>query len=78
MATRPRPTLNFPKPAPAGGAKPDRPPSRAGRKAITFYVEPSVWEQTRVLSIRQGRTTQAILEELLARYLTEHGAKAGA
>jgi hypothetical protein len=72
MATRPRPTMNFPKPAPAGDVKADRPPSRAGRRALTFYVEPADWERIRILSIRQGRTTQAILEELLTKYLAEH------
>ena len=82
MAARQRPAMSFPKPTapavreperPPGGAIAERSPSRAGRKAITFYVEPDVWERTRVLAIRQKRTTQAMLEELVTRYLEGQG-----
>lgn len=67
--------MTFPQATPTATlSRADRPPSRAGRKAITFYVEPATWEQARVLAIRQGRTTQAMLEELLIGYLTERGA----
>ena len=53
--------------APAGGA-----PSRAGKKAVTFYLPREKWLALRTASLRTGRPTHELMAEatdwLLGKY----------
>ena len=40
-----------------------QPPSRRGRRAITFYVDPAAHQQLRMLGIEVGESTQALMTE---------------
>ena len=41
----------------------NQPPSRRGRRAITFYVDPAAHQQLRILGIEAGESTQALMTE---------------
>ena len=40
-----------------------QPPSRRGRRAITFYVDPAAHQQLRILGIEAGESTQTLMTE---------------
>jgi hypothetical protein len=56
-----------PSPAPAAPAPvaQARPPSRAGRKGVAFWVDPDAGRQLRVLAATEDRTVQSLMEEAL-------------
>jgi hypothetical protein len=54
-----------PPPAPAAPAAQARPPSRAGRKGVAFWVDPDAGRQLRVLAATEDRTVQSLMEEAL-------------
>ena len=54
----PVPEAAAPDPAPAA-----RPPSRAGLKALTLYVDPAAHRQLRMLAIETNMSAQALLVE---------------
>lgn len=70
-------------PAPAAEAAPERavtepapvarPPSRAGLKAVTVYVDPAAHRQLRMLAIETDRSAQALLVEAVNDLFQKHG-----
>jgi hypothetical protein len=42
-----------------------RPPSRAGRKGVAFWVDPAAARQLRMIAAEEDRTTQSLMEEAL-------------
>jgi hypothetical protein len=51
--------------APATPAGQGRPPSRAGRKGVAFWVDPDAGRQLRILAATEDRTVQSLMEEAL-------------
>jgi antitoxin-like ribbon-helix-helix protein len=76
MVRKPR---TFSVSAPASGPRRRTPaprsPSRAGRRGITFYVEPELWKQLRRLSLEIDKTLSELMEESAALLLEKHAAK---
>lgn len=77
MAMKQRPALRPPVMAPktqsAGGpAKPYQAPSRAGKRGVTFYLEPEKWKRLRKLSVDAEATIQDLMEEAVGMLLDEH------
>ena len=62
-----------PEHTPAGAAPAARPPSRAGLKAITVYVDPAAHRQLRMLAIETDRSAQALLVEAVNDLFQKHG-----
>ena len=50
-----------------------RPPSRAGLKAVTVYVDPAAHRQLRMLAIETDRSAQALLVEAVNDLFQKHG-----
>ncbi len=48
---------------PATAAITTRPPSRAGKRVLSLYLDPVAWKQLRVLALEEETTTQALGEE---------------
>jgi hypothetical protein len=60
--------------AAAPAAKSTKAPSRAGKRAITFYASDEAWAQLRTLSIREpGSSTQALMTEALNDLFSKRG-----
>jgi hypothetical protein len=76
MTTAPRPKMNL-KPAvrPIAGdaaSKVAKAPSREGLRAVTVYVDPDLLKQARKLVVDQDTSLQAVMSDLLTRYVAEH------
>ncbi len=48
------------------------PPSRAGKKPVTAYVELDTHKELRMLGIKLGKSSQQMLTEALHSYLRHH------
>jgi hypothetical protein len=64
--------------APNGGTTPPRtptarPPSRAGKRVLSIYLDPLAWKQLRQLALQEETTTQALGEEAVNLLFTRHG-----
>ena len=56
-----------------GTASTKRPPSRAGKRVLSVYLDPLAWKQLRQLSLDTDTTTQALGEEAINLLFTKHG-----
>jgi hypothetical protein len=81
MAAPKRPSLFAPKPAPhdndikATAPKPvsiKRPPSRAGKRVLSIYLDPIAWRQLRDLALDLETSTQALGEEAINLLFEKH------
>jgi hypothetical protein len=82
-----RPSLFAVKPAVASDEPPDaaiaepvssspvisRPPSRAGKRVLSVYLDPLAWKQLRQLALDRETTTQALGEEAINLLFAKHG-----
>jgi hypothetical protein len=83
-----RPSLFATKPASTTGAEepaaemmPDegrpttgkRPPSRAGKRVLSVYLDPLAWKQLRQLALDSDTSTQALGEEAVNLLFAKHG-----
>ena len=50
-----------------------RPPSRAGKRVLSVYLDPLAWKQLRQLALDTDTTTQALGEEAVNLLFTKHG-----
>ena len=50
-----------------------RPPSRAGKRVLSIYLDPLAWKQLRQLALQEETTTQALGEEAVNLLFTRHG-----
>jgi hypothetical protein len=50
-----------------------RPPSRAGKRVLSVYLDPLAWKQLRQLALDADTTTQALGEEAVNLLFTKHG-----
>ena len=87
MATPKRPSLFAPKPAPndndikatapepvsiTSNASIKRPPSRAGKRVLSIYLDPIAWRQLRDLALDLETSTQALGEEAINLLFEKH------
>lgn len=49
-----------------------RPPSRAGKRVLSVYLDPLAWKQLRQLALDTDSTTQALGEEAVNLLLAKH------
>ncbi len=54
-----------------GGSK--RPPSRAGKRVLSLYLDPLAWKQLRQLALDTDTSTQALGEEAINLLFAKHG-----
>lgn len=79
MAKTPRLSDVFPKttgPPVAAPMPPDNPnvaPSRRGRRAVTFYVDPAAHQQLRVLAVETGESAQTLITGAINELFEKHG-----
>lgn len=52
--------------------KAERPPSRAGKKVISIYIEPEDWEIMKILSAKLEMPLQEIGEEAFSAWRNKH------
>ena len=50
-----------------------RPPSRAGKRVLSVYLDPLAWKQLRQLALQEETTTQALGEEAINLLFTKRG-----
>jgi hypothetical protein len=50
-----------------------RPPSRAGKRVLSVYLDPLAWKQLRQLALDSETTTQALGEEAINLLFAKHG-----
>ena len=53
-------------------ARPSLPPSRAGKKPVTAYVDKDIHKELRLLGIETEKTTQEMVSEAIFAYLKSH------
>lgn len=60
---------------PTGGDGPttSRPPSRAGKRVLSIYLDPLAWKQLRQLALDADTSTQALGEEAVNLLFAKHG-----
>jgi hypothetical protein len=58
---------------PQDSSKTARPPSRAGRKPVTAYVDKTAHKQLRSLGIDLEKSTQGMIIDALNDYFERHG-----
>jgi hypothetical protein len=49
-----------------------RPPSRAGKRVLSIYLQPEAWKQLRMLSLNVETSTQALGEEAINLLFEKH------
>jgi hypothetical protein len=63
--------------APAAATAPKlvtvRPPSRAGKRILSIYLDPVAWKQIRQLALDTDTSTQALGEEAINLLFAKHG-----
>ncbi len=60
-------------PRPAKSRAPSTlPPSRAGKKPVTTYIDLDTHKELRMLGIQLGKSSQQMLSEALVDYLERH------
>jgi hypothetical protein len=52
--------------------RPERPPSRAGKRILSIYLDPLAWKQLRILAVETNTTTQALGEEAINLLFAKH------
>jgi len=52
--------------------RPQRPPSRAGKRILSIYLDPLAWKQLRILAVEANTTTQALGEEAINLLFAKH------
>lgn len=50
----------------------ERPPSRAGKRILSLYLDPLAWKQLRMLALETSTTTQALGEEAINLLFAKH------
>jgi len=62
-------------PVPADEVRPatTRPPSRAGKRVLSVYLDPLAWKQLRQLALDADTSTQALGEEAINLLFAKHG-----
>jgi hypothetical protein len=50
-----------------------RPPSRAGKRVLSIYLDPLAWKQIRQLALDNDTSTQALGEEAINLLFAKHG-----
>jgi len=50
-----------------------RPPSRAGKRVLSLYLDPLAWKQMRQLALDANTSTQALGEEAINLLFAKHG-----
>ncbi|HYZ22305.1 MAG TPA: ribbon-helix-helix domain-containing protein [Rhodopila sp.] len=50
-----------------------RPPSRAGKRVLSIYLDPIAWKQIRQLALDSDTSTQALGEEAINLLFAKHG-----
>lgn len=50
-----------------------RPPSRAGKRILSIYLDPVAWKQIRQLALDTETSTQALGEEAINLLFAKHG-----
>jgi hypothetical protein len=50
-----------------------RPPSRAGKRILSIYLDPVAWKQIRQLALDIDTSTQALGEEAINLLFAKHG-----
>ena len=50
-----------------------RPPSRAGKRVLSVYLDPLAWKQLRQLALDTETSTQALGEEAVNLLFSKHG-----
>lgn len=50
-----------------------RPPSRAGKRILSIYLNPVAWKQIRQLALDTDTSTQALGEEAINLLFAKHG-----
>jgi hypothetical protein len=50
-----------------------RPPSRAGKRILSIYLDPVAWKQIRQLALDLDTSTQALGEEAINLLFAKHG-----
>jgi hypothetical protein len=50
-----------------------RPPSRAGKRVLSIYLDPLAWKQLRQLALDSETSTQALGEEAVNLLFAKHG-----
>ena len=57
---------------PAANSSNTRPPSRAGKRVLSIYLDPLAWKQLRQLALDRETTTQALGEEAINLLFEKH------
>jgi hypothetical protein len=76
FATKPAAVPDIPTPEEATtttGSFIARPPSRAGKRVLSVYLDPLAWKQLRQLALDSETTTQALGEEAVNLLFAKHG-----
>ena len=60
-------------PADSRGPTSKRPPSRAGKRVLSVYLDPLAWRQLRQLALDADTSTQALGEEAVNLLFAKHG-----
>ena len=55
------------------GPATSRPPSRAGKRVLSIYLDPLAWKQLRQLALDEETSTQALGEEAVNLLFAKHG-----
>ncbi len=77
FAQRPAATIEEPataavEPMETTTATTQRPPSRAGKRVLSIYLDPLAWKQLRQLALDTDTTTQALGEEAVNMLFEKH------
>lgn len=68
----PAPTTNGNSAAMPAGNKRPRPPSRAGKRVLSVYLDPIAWKQLRLLALDTNTSAQALGEEAINLLFEKH------
>lgn len=81
MAQKPRPKFNLAKgaqvpaaPKPPAKSGSERQANRQGKRVVSVFVEPEVWMQLKMVSVRSGTTLQDLMIEAVDLLFQQHGA----
>ena len=60
---------------PSEGASSKQPPSRAGKKGVTFYLKPDAMKQLRSIGLEEEKSLQALMIEATNMFFRSRGQK---
>jgi hypothetical protein len=66
-------SVSAPASAPTPKSATVRPPSRAGKRILSIYLDPVAWKQIRQLALDIDTSTQALGEEAINLLFAKHG-----